>query len=158
MREIPLTQNKIAIIDDSDYPLVSRHKWYAIFDGWNWYAGRKFNKRQQRMHNFLMRPPISVVIDHRDGNGLNNQRRNLRICTRSENLHRMREKQPHSSRFKGVSWVKKNQKWRAQIRGNFSVVYLGLYEDEREAALRYDGAAMEYFGEHALTNKALGLL
>lgn len=158
MKQIPLTQGKCAIIDDSDFDIVSAHKWYAIWDGWNWYAGRKHNKRQQRLHNFLMQPPAGVIIDHRDGNGLNNQRQNLKISTYSHNVHRMRKKIAHTSKYKGVSWQKRCAKWIAQIHGKGQVVYLGLYEVEEEAAKAYDSAAERFFGEDALTNKHLGLL
>ena len=158
MQLVPLTQGKFAQIDDSDADIVLAHKWFAVWDGWNWYAARKHRGKQQRLHNFLLNPPAGVIVDHWDGNGLNNQRQNLRLSTGSQNIHRMRAKQPHTSKFKGVSWRKSHSKWVAQIHGNGQVVYLGLFEDEQEAAQVYDSAAVRFFGENALTNRDLGLL
>lgn len=158
VKQIPLTQGKFALIDDPDFQSVSEHKWFAVTDGWNWYAARKVKKQQQRLHNFLMEPPPGVRIDHRDGNGLNCQRRNMRISTHAQNQQNRRSKNPHTSRFKGVSWRKSHKRWVAQIRVDRQVVYLGLFEREEDAARKYDAAAEKHFGEFALTNHGIGLL
>lgn len=157
MKEIPLTQNKTALVDDSDYDLVKHHKWFAVFDGYNWYAARKLNGKQVRMQNFLMNPPKGVVIDHKDRNGLNNQRANLRICLHRENMRNMFKKKLNKSGFKGVCWKSANRKWVAQINAG-RVIHLGLFSDPKHAAMAYDRAAEKFYGEFALTNKMLGLL
>lgn len=158
MQLIPLTQGKFAMVDDQDYPLVSKFKWHAHFDKYNWYAARKVNNGHIRLHNFLMEPPQGVFIDHKDRNGLNCQRANLRICTHQQNSINKRIYKSNKSGFKGVSWRPKLKKWIAQARLNKSVQYLGLFESARDAALAYDRAAERNYGEFAITNKMLGRL
>lgn len=158
MKSIPLTQNRWAIIDDSDYDLVSKHKWYALFDGYNWYAACKVNKKQLRLHNFLMNPPPGVFIDHEDRNGLNCQRSNLRICTHKENCKNRKKYTSNKSGYKGVCWVPKLKKWKGQARNADGVVYLGIFKTAEDAARAYDAFAETHYGQFAVTNKDLGLL
>jgi hypothetical protein len=159
VKQIKLTQGKVALIDDQDFAEVSKRKWFAVFDGYNWYASsRDGTHRHMRMHTFLMKPPSGVRIDHWDRNGLNNQRRNLRICTQSQNCHNRYFRIANKSGFKGVSWKKTNRKWCAQIKVGPKVMHLGLFKDPKEAAKVYDQAALDHFGEFALTNAQLGKL
>ena len=168
MKEIPLTQGKIALVDDGDFESVSRFKWHAHFDGYNWYAKKKNGIQGTRkrgvvhkpiaMHNFIMEPPPGVVIDHKDWNGLNNQRHNLRICTQAQNCQNGRQRKGNKSGFKGVSWKKRNKKWCTQIAVFGKVIHVGLFDVATDAARAYDAAAMKYHGEFALTNAKLGLL
>ena len=161
MIEIMLTQGKRALIDETDASRVWNYKWYALFDRYNWYAIRRVKKKgnwsHQSMHIFLMNPPQGVDIDHRDRNGLNNQRNNLRICTHQQNMRNKRISVGNASGFKGVCWKPRIKKWIAQIRYG-KVLHLGCFEDKKEAARAYDSAAEKFFGEFALTNKKLGLL
>jgi hypothetical protein len=167
VKEIPLTQGKVALVSDGDFERVSKLKWHAIRHDVQstvtWYAGTTYNRNQNgnrkvwvvRMHNFI----LGVKgIDHRDGDGLNNQRENLRRCSQSENC-RNRTVQSHSSVFKGVSFNKIQQKWTAQIGTKPGVIkHLGTFSVEEWAAIAYDLEAEKVFGEFARTNRQMGLL
>lgn len=152
MKEIPLTQGKVALVDDEDFSRVSALKWYAWRgqDG-NWYARASANSKY--MHRFV-RADIRGMVDHRDGNGLNNQKQNLREATDSQNQANRRKRRPTSSQFKGVNWHEGTQKWRAQIKLLGKSRHLGLFLTESGAARAYNDAARLIFGEFASLNPA----
>lgn len=154
---IPLTQGRLALVDDSDYKRVSRFKWHAVRLGKSIYAARRVpNHRREFLHNFVLRHRRKV--DHRNRDGLDNQKNNLRECTHAQNL-RNRGVWNHSSKFKGVSWNRSSSKWTAYIsNGSSKKVHLGYFSSEREAAKAYDLSAVKIFGDFALTNQQLGLL
>ena len=107
--EIPLTQGKVAIIDEQDAERVLRHKWCAAWSGYTFYARANIRKpdggmMQIRLHRFIMHPSSGIDIDHRDGDGLNNRRSNLRFASRSQNTQNLRRPKNNKSGFKGVSW------------------------------------------------------
>lgn len=157
MREIKLTQGKVALVDDSDFDFLNQYKWYARKDGKNFYANR--HKRIEgklttiTMHGALVEYQPGTEIDHKDGNGLNNQRSNLRLCTRIENQRNSRPmcNKTHS-RFKGVSWNRRHNRWRARVTSDNITISLGCFETEIEAAIAYDQAAKKLHGEFARTN------
>lgn len=152
MKKIQLTQDRYTIVDDSDYDLLSVFKWY--------YAARadypeKGDARRQedgkviRMHRQLLDlTDPKIQVDHIDGDSLNNQRSNLRMCDTSQNM--CNTKPYNNRRWKGV--YKHNNKWKALLRSNGKIVYLGLYSTPEEAAKAYDVAALEYHGEFARIN------
>lgn len=160
MKRISLTQGQFALIDDSDFESLNRFKWQALKVKNTFYAARTCScifggKRHTiRMHRQLMSTPFGTETDHRDHNGLNNQRSNLRICTRSQNQHNYQHdpKKKFSSRFKGVGWYKKYKKWQARICQNDKLIYLGYFDNEIEAAKAYDRKAIELFGDFAYLN------
>jgi len=152
---IKLSQNKRAIIDDDDSAIVSRYHWTAVRHGDRWYAAsfRKNagGKRQTvYMHRVVHSAPKGLDVDHINMDGLDNRRCNLRIATRSLNMANSRERGGRS-RYKGVSWSKHANKWRAAIQ-NGKMKNLGYFNTEIEAARAYDVAAKMVFGEFARLN------
>ncbi len=150
---IPLTQGKFAIVDDDDYEHLNKYKWCALKTHNNkFYAVRRKNNKTIIMHRQIMNVPEGLVVDHIDGNGLNNRKNNLRICTQAQNIHNSRPRRNRSSKYKGVFWDKVNKKWSTNIRKGDKRIYLGGFDDEIEAALAYDRKAAELFGEFAYLN------
>lgn len=156
-----LTQGKYAIVDDDDYENLSQWKWSArktkrpdVF-----YAMRKQNNKGIQLHRFIMRVnDPRVTIDHKDGDGLNNCKSNLRICTRSENGANRRGKnnnaKPPSSKYLGVkaSPPTYKKRWQAVVTKNYKKYFVGFFHSEIEAAKERDKKAVELFGEFASLN------
>lgn len=150
MKEIELNHGKVAQVDDEDYERLNKHKWYAHEQCYTYYALRTRNKTNICMHREILSVPLGMEMDHRDMNGLNNQKYNLRICTKSQNQANIKPRRGSSSKFKGVS--KTRRKWKAEIQIRGQRIYLGRFEIERDAALAYNDAAIRYFGEFARPN------
>lgn len=154
MAEIPLTQGKVAIVDDADLPLVTQYKWHCKHG----YAARSTygNGRSTiLMHRAILNAPDGTEIDHIDGNKLNNRRANLRLCSHADNMKNKvsyKKRAENHSCFKGVHWKKATRKWMACIQLDGKRRHLGHFTDETEAALAYDTAARELFGEFARPN------
>ncbi len=153
MKEIQLTRGKVTSVDDEDYEYLSQWKWQAHRAG---YACRSkiINGKKEtfQMHREIMGCSGKVQIDHKDRNRFNNQKENLRVCTSLENS-RNRTSQKHStSKYLGVCWNKKANKWIAYITSNVKSKHLGYFKVEKEAAIAYNNAAVEYFGEFANLN------
>lgn len=157
MKRIPLSQGQFALVDDKDFERLSKFKWHAHWDGYNFYAIRTFriSKNKQgrvRMHQELFECPEGMIPDHKDGDGLNNQRENLRPATYQQNNRNRRKKARATSRFKGVSWRSDVGKWRVIITLSGKLKSLGSFLTERKAARAYDEAARRLFGEFAHLN------
>lgn len=154
MKKIPLTQGKFALVDDSDYENLVKFDWQAIKSGYCYYAVRngariKGKRTPVRMHMVIMETPKGMETDHIDGDGLNNQRKNLRVCTRSENQHNRTKYKNNTSGFKGVVLTKyKNSIYfRAQIVVDGKKVYLGSFSSDVDAYKAYCDACIRYHGE-----------
>jgi len=104
------------------------------------------------MHRELLRAPKGLLVDHIDGNGLNNRMSNIRSCTYAQNVQNRQPNINSRSRYKGVCWHKRNKKWQASITKSGKRLYLGQYDDQIEAALAYDRKAEELFGQFAYLN------
>jgi hypothetical protein len=152
---IPLTQGQHAMVDAEDYERVNRHKWCLSRSGNQLYAQRRCRGKTIRMHQFIMNPPRGMVVDHIDGNGLNNRRCNLRVCTQRQNTWNHRTKKPEnaSSPYIGVyPYPPRPDKWYAKIQCGGEVTTLGLFDSAIEAARARDRKAIELFGEYAQLN------
>jgi hypothetical protein len=164
MKEIPLTQGFVALVDDEDYPILSRHNWHVISKNENpiYYAEGRICKHKLYMHHLILgKPPhpssiFHYMTDHIDGNTLNNQRSNLRWVTISQNsMNRakgMMNGKVCTSKFKGVSKYSRLNVWVAEITKDGKTKYLGKFINEVDAANAYNEAAKEIFGIHALIN------
>ncbi len=153
MGVIKLSRGREAIVDDADYDLVNQHIWYAYFNNGIWYAATYIDHKQVLMHRFLM--PGVALVDHINGDGLDNRRCNLRASTKSQNMaNSPKRANPTSSRFKGVSRDKNSGKFRAYIYKDGKQITLGSFEPDQEedAARAYDAKAKELYQEHAYLN------
>jgi len=165
-RRIKLTRGRNAKVSPEDFAEINRHKWQAINNqGDTFYAirGVYVNGRKKRlyMHREIMRPPVSdisqggkrIVVDHKDGDGLNNTRENLRIATATANAYNRRKyRKKCNSKYKGVSREKGSKRWRAIIYHKRRKIHLGMFDSEIEAGKAYDEAARELYGEYAHLN------
>lgn len=161
MREIPLANGRgVALVDDEDYERVSQYTWAASTKGNQTYAVHRYDgdgkRRSLRMHRLILTEV--PIVDHKDGNGLNNTRANLRAADRSQNGFNVgsERRRAKSSRFKGVDFNKSarpaSRPWRAMIQAFGERHYLGHFATPEEAAQAYDAAARQYHGEFARMN------
>lgn len=161
MKEIKLSKGMVALVDDEDYEYLNQFKWYLTHSHYkHYYAIRSVcvNKKYKsiRMHRDIMMPNHNQEIDHIDHNGLNNQKLNLRICSRAENS---RNRTPiGESKYLGVSYVysKYKDKIYSSIRAYITIkdkyIHLGCFKNEIDAAKCYDHRAKIEFGEFANLN------
>lgn len=156
MKKIPLTRGQIALVDDEDYERLAKWKWYAAPSSSGcWYARRRDKSRKiVHMHQFLLTGKLGPGLkpDHKDGNGLNNQKSNLRPATQLQNSHNQKLCSDSASGYKGVSWSASKNKWQATIRINKRSTYIGRFKRKVDAAVAYDTAAQIHFGEFARLN------
>jgi len=155
MRQIELTQGQVAIVDEFDYEWLNQWKWHAVKMRGGMKAARHIPKsggRKIYMHRQIMAAPVGMDVDHRDHNTLNNRKENLRVCTTAQNIQNQLPSRGETSGFKGVTWDKRDRKWKAYIRIKGRQKFLGYYDDEIEAALVYDTAARRVFKEFACCN------
>lgn len=156
---IPLGRGLVALVDDADYGRVSAYTWYAfIREGRPTYARARRLKRAngqngaprafERMHRYILGVGAGIQIDHRDRDGLNNVRSNLRVCTTEQNAQNRRAY--GETGFKGV--YRDRRRFVASIESGGIVRRLGRFDDPIEAAIAYDTAAKQIFGEFAWLN------
>jgi hypothetical protein len=155
-RTVPLSHGKVALVGAADYDLVSAFKWRAVrVTGGLWYAETRLGKAREFMHRLIMECRPGEQVDHRNGDGLDCRRKNLRPTTHARNQMNRRVVLSASG-FKGVTH--RAGRWRAYITVEGQFRSLGTFATPKEAACAYDAAARELFGEFACTNKDLGLL
>ncbi len=156
MKEIPLTQGLVAIVDDEDYESLSAYKWCAAFaaNTNSFYAirnGRGSSKRGRgtiRMHRIILDAPAGIQVDHANGNTLDNRRNNIRLATRNDNNRNRKLSKTNTSGYKGVCRDSTNT-WKAQITVNDTNIYLGSFPSRESAYEAYCQAARNYHGEFA---------
>lgn len=152
--EIRLSNGDITIVDAVDADLLQL-RWQCHTSGHNSYATHGSKKHSFSMHRHIMarvtgRPLVKgEIVDHINGNSLDNRRNNLRLCTHAQNIHNQRLSQRNTSGYKGVSYITSIGKWRAQIKVNRKQKTIGTYDTPEEAHAAYCEAAKKYFGEFA---------
>lgn len=168
VRRIPLTQGCEALIDEADYESehvvefgngitwrgrIGERPWCASVKKHTTYAKATIlGSLELRLHRVVMDAKLGELIDHIDGNGLNNRRDNLRLATNQGNSANSKRQIGSASRFKGVGFHRQTGKWEAFIRHNGKKQHLGLFVVEAEAAQAYNEAALRLFGAFARLN------
>jgi len=153
MKQIELTQGQYALVDDDDFNDINRYSWYFHLG----YAVRSVKisceQKTQCMHRLITNCPADMDVDHANHNTLDNQKVNLRVCSRSENNQNQQVRTyAKTSIYKGVLFYKRDGKWQAKIALNGKQKHLGYFANEIDAAIAYNVAAIEMFGEFALLN------
>lgn len=160
---IPLSKNKVALIDEADYELIKDYTWHFgdAYAQTSVVVGRINGanaRRGVKMHRLIMSAKENEEVDHINGDRLDNRRSNLRVCTHKQNGRNKHRNARNTSGFKGVSLKKRgpnNMKcWYASIGVSGKRLYLGYYYTAIEAAEAYDQAAIEHHGEYASLNGA----
>jgi hypothetical protein len=154
MKTVELVGGKgTAMVDDEDYEQVYRYSWWLNSPRNSQYAITQItvegHRKTEMMHRLILQPPDNMVIDHIDGNGLNNQKSNLRLATVQQNAWNYG---PRSGRYKGVAYNRQSCKWKASIWDDNTSKTVGQFCTELEAAVAYDKAAFELMGEFAWLN------
>lgn len=159
VRQIELTQYQVTQVDDEDYDWLSEVKWCANFysgysGGGKFLAVKTKQNKTMLMHRVIMERILNrklgrrELIDHIDGDPLNNTRENLRVATHAQNGMNSRISSNNTSGFKGVSWYEKLGKWSAYICPNNSKIHLGYFATAELASEAYEAAAKEFYGEY----------
>lgn len=150
---IPLANDKgFAVVDIINLPLVVNFKWYMRTDRRRKarYATTKIGKSYFQLHHVVCPPPRGKLVDHEDGDGLNNRRSNLRVANEKQNHGNIGVTAKNTSGYRGVD--KQGSKWRARLRKKSGDLNLGLFDDPTAAARAWNVAARQYFGKFAFQN------
>lgn len=156
MIRIPLTKGQVAFIDDADFDVIGGYRWHAKLspNGMDFYARRSIytpnGSKCVYMHREICGATDGALVDHADHNTLNNQRANLRVCSGCQNQANRRR--TINRGFKGVFRLKNRDLWWSVIGHNRKQISLGYFKSETDAAIAYDSAAIELFGEFAFLN------
>lgn len=156
-RKIDLGEGKFTIVEPPDYYRLQHFKWWLHSNGTNLYAARTaitddLQSKIIFLQRQIMQPPDDLVVDHKNCVSLDNRLANLRVVTQAENMRNRRKRKNTSSRFIGVWFDKKRNKWTAQIRYQGKKLWLGRFTSEIDAAKAYDVTAKKYFKEFARLN------
>lgn len=167
MKEIELPSGHRAIVDDEDYDEIIKYKWHISRTAQNRtnYVSRNITKengkkRIQMLHRYIIKAKKGEMVDHKNRNGLDNRKENLRICTRSQNMYNQEIHKNNKSGYKGVIDIskypsytrKKSPVWAAKINVNKKRIFLGIFDTAEQAAKAYDDAAKLYHAEFSCTN------
>lgn len=156
VKEIALREGQITLVDDGDYEIASLFKWSATSTkrARTAYAIRRDrNNKMHLLHRDIMNAPDGVMVDHINGNGLDNRRCNLRFVDKYQNTSNRRPSKVNKLGFKGVRcFPNKTKAFRATITHHHQVTILGYFLTVEEAAKAYDSAAVVYFGDYARLN------
>jgi hypothetical protein len=162
MKRIPVSNGKYyTMVDDIDYKYLSKRKWQYTKSNSNtvyvvgWEKDENNKDRRILMHRIIMDANKGIVVDHKNGNGLDNRRQNLRICTHSQNMANRSISTRNTSGYKGVMYHPNHSTkspWLATICFQGKSVAIGLFETPQAAARAYNAKAKELFGEFAYLN------
>ena len=156
MKTILLVRSKFrAVVDDEDYEVCVRHNWFLAKRRNLTYAYTIINNKQVFLHQLILPSENpNLTVDHKDGDGLNNQKFNLRLATGSQQIANQKKRQIEncSSKYKGVCFRKDTQRWTSGIKVNYRRINLGCFGSEEDAAKAYNRAAVKYFGDFANLN------
>ncbi len=158
-RSIILSNGMECLVDDEDFLALSAESWMSFTNGKGGAFYAICRRTGKRMHRLLLSAKSGQLVDHKNGNGLDNRRENLRLVNASQN-NANRRKVRAKSGYKGVVACcgTHSGKWQALIKVQNKNHWVGRFSNPRDAALAYDKAAIRHFGEHAATNADLGLL
>lgn len=153
---IPLNSRKypglFAIADEEDYERVSPHRWRVSCERGRYYARSTINGKTTSLHRFVLDAPAGTLVDHKDFDGLNCTKENLRFATPVQNVGHMRKHGRNTSGYKGIAWVPALGRWVATIKNARRKYNLGTFQTKVEAARHYDAAAHVLLGEFAEPN------
>ena len=158
MKEIQLTQGKVALVDDDDFEYLNQFKWHVLISRNTFYAIRHLRIKKKfvksiLMHRFIMNTDKGLVVDHLNGNTLDNRKSNLRNCTHGENIRNQKLSIKNTSGYKGVSWSTNKKKWFTQIQCENKKIFIGYFINPIDAAKAFNEAAIKYHGQFANLNK-----
>lgn len=161
MKKIKLSQNKFTLVDDKWFDELSKFKWSAHKDRSKYYAKTHIYKKNGKRTTLAMHRLIlelagfdikNKLTDHKNGDGLDNRLKNLRVATRSQNRVNSNKNKNNSSGYKGVFWHKSENKWISNIRIKGKTIHIGYFNSKEEAARAFDKESIKYHGEFAKTN------
>lgn len=158
MKEIPLTQGQVALVDDEDYPYLAQFRWHAVRTPRSWYANHSVKAATGCLSIRMQWLIMGKNVDHKNGNGLDNRRENLRKCSKAQNNRNQQRIPTQLTPYKGLAKkvYRFRTMWQSSIRVEGHSIYLGLYDTPEGAALAYNGAAKLYHREFASFNKVPG--
>lgn len=155
MKKIILSNEVFALVDDEDFKNFNKFNWHIDNRGSKIYAKKNCpSGKTAYLHREIMQKlnKSNLEIDHIDGNGLNNQKNNLRLATRSQNMANTSVHKDNKSNCKGVCWDKDRSKWMVRICKNYKVINIGRFKNKKEAIKAYNEKALRMFGKFALIN------
>lgn len=151
MKQIPLTKGQFAIVDDSEFNSLSKFRWHASGKKDNYYAARS---DKSLMHRIIMNiSETKVIVDHKNGNTLDNRKENLRVCNKAQNSMNKVLGKNNSCGWKGVSRLRKHGRWSASIALDKKKYHLGSFDTPEDAARAYNEAAIKLHGDFANLNQ-----
>lgn len=145
---IELTKNQFTVVDSRTKKEILKHKYCASISGGKYYAVTYIDSKQVYLHRLLTDAPQGSVVDHINGNTLDNRKRNLRLCLHKENVRNQRLHPDKLQKYRGVDYMKSKEKYRARITVDGKEIHLGLFDTDVEASSAYKKASKKLFGKY----------